>query len=133
MKPILYLLSILYILAAFFIPDAEIYIGNSNSGPSLNVFGLIVGGIASIALIGSLSKGDLENVFGISRSLVLISILNVIFILFDFTANSSGLLSESVAAVKSMGMSVSSKLASGAYINLFISLGALGAAWRLNK
>ena len=133
MKPILYLLSILYILAAFFIPDAEIFIGSSDSGPSLNIFGLIVGGIFSLVIIGQLAQGELETTMGASVVLVLISILNIIFILFNFTANSSGLLSENVAAVESMGLDVSSKLASGAYINLIISLGALGAAWRLNK
>jgi hypothetical protein len=127
------LLAITYVILAFTVPDAEIYIAGEFSGNEPNIFGLIVGGFFVLAILSNIWKGNSSNAFSVSKYLVGVTLLNILFVFFDFTANSSSMLSENVSQVRNMGMTVSAELTDEAYYFLIIAVIILGMSWYNTK
>jgi hypothetical protein len=122
LNPIIVILSLMYGFTCLFVHDANIYIAGSNSGISPNIFGLIIGGLVILGLLKSLKENDPSTTLGMSALLLFVTVVNIIFILIDFTANSSSFISNDVASVKDMGMEVEAKLSDGAYYTLILSI-----------
>lgn len=129
LNPIIVVLSLIYGISCLMVPDATIYIAGVNSGTSPNIFGLIIGGLVILGILKSLKDNDPSTTLGMSALLLLVTIINIIFILIDFTANSSSIISNDVASVKDMGMEVEAKLSDGAYYTLILSILIWGASY----
>ena len=126
------LLAITYVISTL-LPDAEIYIAGEFSGYESNAFGFFVGGFFVLAILSNIWKGNSSNAFRVSKYLLGVTILNILFVFFDFTANSSSMLSDNVSQVRNMGMTVSAELTDGAYYCLIIAVIILGMSWYNTK
>ncbi len=129
LNPIIVVLSLIYGITCLMVPDATIYIAGVNSGTSPNIFGLIIGGLVILGLLKSLKDNDSATTLGMSALLLFVTVINIIFILIDFTTNSSSIISNDVASVKDMGMEVEAKLSDGAYYTLILSILIWGASY----
>jgi hypothetical protein len=122
LNPLIVILSLAYLITCLMVPDANIYIAGVNSGTSPNIFGLIIGGLVILGLLKSLKDNDSSTTLGMSAFLLFVTVINIVFILIDFTANSSSIISNDVGSVKDMGMEVEAKLSDGAYYTLILSI-----------
>ena len=129
LNPIIVVLSLIYGIICLMVPDANVYIAGVNSGTSPNIFGLIIGGLVILGLLKSLKDNDSSTTLGMSALLLFVTVINIIFILIDFTTNSSSIISNDVASVKDMGMEVEAKLSDGAYYTLILSILIWGASY----
>jgi hypothetical protein len=129
LNPLIVILSLVYLITCLMVPDATIYIAGVNSGTSPNIFGLIIGGLVILGILKSLKDNDSATTLGMSALLLFVTVINIIFILIDFTTNSSSIISNDVASVKDMGMEVEAKLSNGAYYTLILSILIWGACY----
>lgn len=119
---LLVILGVSLIVICYQIPDHKVYIASENIGNGLNMFGLIIGGLCTLFWLSTLSDKNLSATTGSSILLILIFILNWIFILLDFTVDTSSILSNHARDVSNMGMSVKSKVTNGAYYPIAVSV-----------
>jgi hypothetical protein len=102
LNPIIVILSLMYGFTCLLVHDANIYIAGVNSGISPNIFGLIIGGLVILGLLKSLKDNDSSTTLGMSALLLFVTVINIIFILIDFTANSSSIISNDVQSFRAV-------------------------------